>query len=122
MRHGIGRKRSVEIEEVKQCLYGYQKGADGRLEPDPETAPVIRLIFDLALEGKTSTQISKVLLERGICTPGEYRALKEHKKYDISRCCGIWRSSSIGRIVSDERYAGTYIIGKRRVTEVGSKE
>ena len=106
--------------QSKQCLYGYQKGADGRLEPDPETAPVIRLIFDLALEGKTSTQISKVLLERRICTPGEYRALKEHKKYDISRCCGIWQSSSIGRILSDERYAGTYIIGKRQVTEVGS--
>jgi len=32
---------------------------------------------------------------------------------------GIWPESSIIHILDDERYTGTYIIGKREVTEVG---
>ena len=36
--------RRGEYQSVS-CLYGYQKGADGRMEPNPETAPVVRQIF-----------------------------------------------------------------------------
>ena len=105
--------------QSKICLYGYQKGASGRMEPDPETAPNVQLMFQLALEGKSSRQIAEVLFARGICTPGEYKASKGQLYHDVSRCCGLWQSSSICRIISDERYTGTYIIGKRRVLEVG---
>ena len=101
------------------CLYGYQKGVNGRMVPDPETAPNVRLIFHLALEGKTSSQIARELFERSICTPGEYKASKGQLYHDVSRCCGLWQSSSICRLISDERYTGTYIIGKRHVLEVG---
>ena len=106
--------------QSKICLYGYQKGANGRMEPDPETAPNVRLIFHLALEGKTSSQIAKSLFERGICTPGEYKASKGQLYHDVSRCCGLWQSSSICRLITDERYTGTYIIGKTHVLEIGS--
>ncbi|MDE6995948.1 MAG: recombinase family protein [Lachnospiraceae bacterium] len=105
--------------QSKICPYGYQKSADGRMEPDPETAPNVRLIFDLAARGCNTTAIIQALFERKIPTPGEYKAAKNQCHYDISRCDGVWQRSSVLNILHDERYTGTYIIGKREVTEVG---
>ena len=102
------------------CMYGYQKGANGRMEPDEETAPNVRLIFDLALAGNNCVQIARELFSRRIPTPGEYKASKGKNYHDISRTGGMWCTTTIMHILKDERYAGTYIIGKRRVTEVGS--
>ena len=106
--------------QSKICLYGYRKGADGRMEPDEETAPTVRLIFELAAQGRTAAQICKALVERGIPTPGEYKATRGIARHDVSRSAGLWQISTITRLLDDERYTGTYIIGKRHVTEVGS--
>ena len=105
--------------QSKVCPYGYRKGADGRLEPNEETAPNVRLIFELAQAGHTPHEIVKALFDHGIPTPGEYKAAHGFNGHDISRCRGIWATSSVVHILDDERYAGTYIIGKREVTEVG---
>lgn len=105
--------------QSKTCPYGYQKGGNGRMEPDGETAPNVRLIFELARDGCSPNEIIKVLFERNIPTPAEYKAAHGYNGHDISRCCGIWPISSVVHILDDERYTGTYIIGKREVTEVG---
>ena len=105
--------------QSKTCPYGYQKGADGRMEPNEETAPNVRLIFELAQDGYTANEIVRALFERGIPTPAEYKAAHGYNGHDISRCCGIWHETSVAHILDDERYTGTYIIGKREVTEVG---
>jgi len=107
-----------EYQSVR-CPYGYKKGGDGRMEPDKETASNVRLIFELALDGRTMSQITKELFERGIPTPGEYKVSNGMLGHDISRSGGVWTRSTVSRILTDERYAGTYIIGKRAVTEVG---
>lgn len=101
------------------CPYGYQKGPNGRLEPDEETAPVVRMIFEMAINGKNTREIAEELFRRKIPTPGEYKAAKGQPYYDISRNCGLWGSSFLCRILSDERYIGTYIMGKREVTKIG---
>ena len=106
--------------QSKICLYGYKKSADGRMEPDEETAPHVRLIFDLARQGMSTRQISHFLMERGISTPGEYKAAQGIAQHDVSRSAGTWQSDTLMRVLRDERYTGTYIIGKRHVTEVGS--
>ena len=105
--------------QSKVCPYGYRKGADGRMEPDEETAPNVRLIFELAQAGQTPNEIVRALFERGIPTPGEYKAVHGFNGHDISRCRGIWSTSSVVNILDDERYTGTYIMGKREVMEVG---
>ena len=105
--------------QSKTCPYGYRKGANGRMEPNEETAPNVRMIFELALEGRTPNEIVKALFERHISTPTEYKAAHGFHGHDISRCCGIWPESSVIHILEDERYTGTYIMGKREVTEVG---
>ena len=60
--------------QSKICPYGYRKGPDGRMEPDEETAPVVQMIYELAKAGHSTTQIARVLLEKGIQTPGERKA------------------------------------------------
>lgn len=105
--------------QSKICPYGYRKSADGRMEPDPETADVVRLIFQLSADGVKAAEIARELFRRGIPTPGEYKAAHGNHTHDISRTQGIWCSSTILRILEDERYIGTYVIGKRAVLEVG---
>ena len=99
--------------------YGYQKSADGRMEPDEETALNVRLIFELAGRGCTSTEIIQELYERKIPTPGEYKASKGRKIHDVSRIHRIWQRSTIRNILLDERYIGTYVMGRKQVIEVG---
>ena len=108
--------------QSKICPYGYRKSADGRMEPDEEAAAVVRLIFTLAAEGTTAAQITRELRSRAIPTPGEYKAARGNHTHDISRTGGIWSSSTVLRILDDERYTGTYIIGKRAVLEVGGSK
>ena len=52
--------------QSKLCPYGYQKGADGRMEPNEETAPNVRMIFELARDGRKPNEIVKALFERSI--------------------------------------------------------
>ena len=73
----------------------------------------------LSYSADRSVEIVKALFERYIPTPAEYKAAHGYNGHDISRCCGIWPESSVIHILEDERYTGTYIIGKREVTEVG---
>ena len=105
--------------QSKICPYGYRKSIDGRMEPDEESAAGVKLIFELAQSGLGAKQIVRAMHERGIATPAEYKAAHGFNGHDISRCHGIWQESTVARILMDERYTGTYIIGKREVTEVG---
>ncbi|MGI6153768.1 MAG: recombinase family protein [Christensenellaceae bacterium] len=107
--------------QSKICPYGYKKGADGRLEIDEEAAVVVRKIFGMAAGGMKAMQIARALYANGIPTPGEYKTGKGEKMYDISRSRGVWHTSTILRILRDERYIGTYVIGKRAVTEIGGR-
>ena len=56
-----------------------------------------------------------------IPTPGEYRKNKGKDYYNVSRTHGVWSSSTVLRMLEDQRYVGTYVIGKRRVREIGSR-
>lgn len=100
-------------------FYGYKLNKDRQLIIDEVVADNVRLIFGLALEGKTATEIKTELYQRNISTPAEYKAQNGKQHYDISRANHIWQSSSILRILYDERYTGTYIMGRSEVKEVG---
>ena len=60
--------------QSKVCPYGYRKSANGRMEPNPETAAVVQLIFQLAATGIGAAAVTRELFKRGIPTPGEYKA------------------------------------------------
>ena len=105
--------------QSKVCPYGYRKSADGRMEPNPETAAVVQLIFQLAATGIGAAAVTRELFKRGIPTPGEYKATHGQQYHDVSRSRGRWSSSTVLRILEDERYIGSYVIGRRAVIEVG---
>lgn len=101
--------------------YGYRLNKERKIVIDEDVANNVKMMFRLALEGKTASEIKAVLYEQKIPTPAEYKALKGKKHYDISRCNNIWSSSSILRILYDEWYAGTYVMGRSEVKSVGSR-
>ena len=105
--------------QSKICPYGYRKSADGRMEIDENVAEIVRLIFRWAAEGTHSGGDYQEVVRRNIPTPGEYRKSKGQSFYDVSRTHGTWSSSTVLRMLEDERYIGTYVIGKRAVTEIG---
>ena len=103
------------------CPYGYRKGKDGRMEPDETAAENVRQIFEWAAEGCTAAEITRKLYALHIPTPGEYRRDNGKEYYNVSRTHSVWSSSTVLRILEDQRYTGTYVIGKRKVKEIGSR-
>jgi hypothetical protein len=77
--------------------------------------------FERALTMRSITDIVKLLFEYKIPTPGEYRSANGNGFHDLSRVIGIWQNSSVLRILEDERYIGTYVMGKTAVTEIGGR-
>lgn len=69
--------------QSKICPYGYRKSDDGRMEPDPEAAAVVQLIFQIAAEGSNGTAIAKELFRRDIPTPRRIqgRTGQPHPRY-----------------------------------------
>ncbi len=97
--------------------YGYKRGENGEMVVNDETADVVRLIYTLSSEGNSTTQIIRELYIRNIPTPAQYKAM-QGKAYDVSNC-KHWDRTQILRILSDEQYLGTFIMGKRTVLDVG---
>ena len=63
--------------QSKICPYGYRKSADGRMEPNPETAAVVQLIFQLAATGIGAAAITRELFKRGIQPQGNIKPLMD---------------------------------------------
>jgi len=115
----LARCKRGEYQSVV-CPYGYQKGEDGRMKPDEETADNVRQIFQWAADGLSAGAIARKLSEMKILTPAEYKASKGKNYHDISRSNGVWCRSAVLRILEDERYTGMYVMGKKHSAEVGS--
>ena len=90
----------------KQFL-GYEKGEDGRPKVVEEEAKVVRLIYRLYLEGKTPSGIARQLTADGIPTPaGKVR----------------WQPSTVKSILSNEKYKGDAVLGKRFTVDFLTKK
>jgi DNA invertase Pin-like site-specific DNA recombinase len=104
---------------VGGAIYGYRKNKSGKWEHDPTAAAVVREIFGMALEGKTTAQIRDKLFADRRLAPREYERMTKGK--DIVPAYN-WASKQIWRILTNEQYTGTYIAGKRETARVGSKK
>ena len=96
--------------------YGYLKDPEDhhRLIVDPETAPIVRMIFDRFLAGCSIMGIAKELNAMGIPNPSAY---KRSKGLRCSRPAGdktngLWPDSSVRRILQNEMYIGNMVQGK----------
>ena len=84
---------------------GYRKGADGRPEIVEEEAKVVKLIYRMFIEGRSTHQIAKYLNEHEIPMPSK-------KMDDDGNYIYKWQVSTIRSILKNEKYKGEAILQK----------
>lgn len=97
------------------ALYGYQKDPDrkGRLIIDEQAAAVVREVFTLFSQGYGKTAIARMLNDRGIPNPTEYKRLHGLRyRQPKGKNCTLWRYSAIANILTNEIYIGNMVQGK----------
>ena len=77
-----------------QVALGFKKDGNKKTIIDPATAPIIKRVFDLYLQGKTFLQISNIFNEKKVL----------NKK---------WKDTHIERIINNRLYMGDYEMYKR---------
>lgn len=94
--------------------YGYMKSEanHNKLEVNPETAPVVKEIFSLRLQGVGYSGIAKLLNKRGVPCPGAYLYQSGLSNRDAYRDA-LWSVWNIKEILRDEVYLGRLVQGKR---------
>jgi len=93
--------------------FGYIKSKTERnkLEKDNEAAGYIRLIFSLAIEGKTMREIAEILNAQDIPTPSVYKSTR-HKLgiwHTVDPDYHFWNDKMVWEILAEERYTGKAI-------------
>lgn len=105
--------------------YGYEKDPDlkGHLIIDEEAAETVREVFRLFLAGYGKISIARILNERGIPNPTEYKRLKglryRRPKTDNST---LWSYFAIADMLKNEVYIGNLIQGKYENISYKSKK
>lgn len=107
-------------------FYGYLKSPKEKykLVIDNETANVVRKIFKWAERGMKTTQIAKKLNDKNVPTPMMSLTRQKNFKWflESDNHGKMWTSSTVMRILKDERYTGKCIYGKTKVAKIGSKK
>lgn len=107
------RKNGVHIGAF--ALYGYLKDPEqkGHLIIDEEAAQVVREVFTLFAQGYGKTNIARILNDRGIPNPTEYKRQKGLRyKQPKSKCSTLWKYFSISDMLTNEIYIGNMVQGK----------
>ena len=97
------------------ALYGYRKDPDqkGHLLVDPEAAAVVHEVFTLYAQGYGKTAIARMLNDRGIPNPTEYKRLHglryQNPKNEQST---LWKYCAIADMLENEIYLGNMVQGK----------
>lgn len=101
--------------------FGYKKDpADKhKLILDKKTAPIVRYIFDLALQGESNSNIAKILNKERVITPTIYKKKKISARNQHPE---IWTASSIYQILNKKLYTGTMVQGVQAKLNYKSKK
>ena len=90
---------------------------------DPESAPIVKEIFDAAISGKRLVDIARMLNEKGYETPSRYFRRKHPDKKNFSNTSKLacWNAYNVRSILQQEMYYGAVAGHKREIIGVGSK-
>lgn len=105
-----GKRQSAKEGKVPfQCsnFLGYQKTKDGVIEIVPEEAEIVRRIFKLYLEGKTSSDIAAILNKEGV------------PRKSGGKC---WYAKAVRNMLENVKYKGDVLTNKTYRTSVTSKK
>jgi len=115
IRWGFKQKQKEGIVIV--APFGYKKDKNtNTIEVIEECADIVRLIFNLYIEGMGVRKIAAYLNEKGYKSPAYYQKLHYNKSVPFNKTkIGkqyIWSDMSVKKILVNEAYIGTLICGK----------
>lgn len=97
---------------IETSVYGYSVDKENNIFiVNPDTAPIVQLIFRWFLAGYTSAEIAKRLNALGVITPMEYKCDNEFKKEMTGK--RLWDSNKVRMILKRETYMGDWCLGTK---------
>ena len=105
-------RRNGDVKLLRS-VYGYSIDKERNIfVPNPDTAPIVRMIFRWYLMGYSSGRIANQLNMLGIMTPLKYKLTVE-KNQELDKE-DYWNQSRVTDILRNTRYVGDLVWGKRR--------
>lgn len=103
-----------------QVPFGYEKSREIKnvVVVNEKEAEIVRYIFALALNRNSSTQIARILNEKGIPTKTQMRYPERADKDTRVRA---WDKSAVRTVLNNRFYLGEMVYGKSKRKYVGSK-
>lgn len=95
--------------------YGYEKDPEkkGHLIIDKEAADIVREIFSLFADGYGKSSIAKILNDRGVPNPTEYKRKKGLRYQQPKKAAStLWKYPAIAHILINEVYIGNLVQGR----------
>ena len=97
--------------------YGYLKDPADKLHliPDPAAADVVRRIFALAIEGKTTGEIARILNSCHVETPAAHHRRLYPDSGRFAETTGLyssWTTAKVAKILRREEYTGAIVSGR----------
>ena len=101
--------------------YGYMRDPEdkGHLIPNPETAPIVKDIFNWFVSGMCIANIVSLLNEKGIPTPSAYKNINLSSD---NRRLNEWCSTSIKKILTNRMYTGDMVQNTQTKVNYKSKK
>ena len=115
IRSALDSRRQNGLHIGSFAPYGYKKDPDrrGHLLIDEEAAAVVREVFTLFAQGYGKTAIARMLNDRGIPNPTEYKRMQGLRfRLPPSKRGTLWKYFSISDMLRNETYIGNLVQGK----------
>ena len=106
--------------------FGYMRNTNDRTNiiPDPNTAPIVQHIFELATKGHSAHAIADILTDESAITPLKYRVMyrDDFCEKGASRATDTWNHTTVKRILKNQVYLGHTVLGKTTKVSLKSKK
>ncbi|MFI3250710.1 MAG: recombinase family protein [Eubacteriales bacterium] len=102
--------------------FGYVKSPENhnKLEIEPKSAEIVRLIFSLAEQGGSTTEIAHHLNLHEIPTCSTYKnEIEIYHPWPIIGDKASWDNHKVHKVLNDRRYLGCCVYGKQERVEIG---
>ena len=109
--------RAVRIKNAKEgkngmshAPYGYILGTNEKrtLQINPETAPIVRRIFEMRASGMTPRKIADVLNAEKVLTPNDYRIATTGIN-GVRNPSHLWHTTVLRTLLSNQAYIGNLV-------------
>ena len=108
------------------ACYGYMKDPNdkNKLIIDEDAANVVRLIFDLYLDGNGTQRIAHILNKKNILNPTKYKQSKglKYKNSSENNGFGLWNKTTVKRMLKNQMYIGNMVQNIRTKINYKSKK